>query len=113
MHFIFFHMILPSKGNHAGIPRGTIWGYLIFARKLDYGSVFELSQLLEEVRKLLEAYAHAILNSDSLSSSSFYLNIARTSALMSYFVNKHGVQVISCTTFNFNPTGYEGILQKR
>jgi len=41
------------------------------------------------------------------------LNFARTSALLSYFVNKHGVQVISCTTFPFNPTGYEGILQKR
>ena len=26
---------------------------------------------------------------------------------------KHGVQVISCTTFPFNPTGYEGVPQKR
>jgi len=43
----------------------------------------------------------------------YYLNFARTSALLSYFVNKHGMQVISCTTFPFNPTGYEGILQKR
>ena len=44
---------------------------------------------------------------------SIYLNFARTSALLSYFVNKHGVQVIFCTTFPFNPTGYEGIMQKR
>jgi hypothetical protein len=42
-----------------------------------------------------------------------YLNFARTSAFQSYFVNKHSVQVIFCTTFPFNPTGYEGILQKR
>ena len=32
---------------------------------LDYGDVFELSQLLEEVSKLLEVYSYAILNSDS------------------------------------------------
>jgi len=38
--------------------------YLILARDLDYGAVSELSQLLEEVSKLLEAYSHAILNSD-------------------------------------------------
>ena len=39
--------------------------YLILAKDLEYGDVFELSQLLEEVSKLLEAYSQAILNSDS------------------------------------------------
>ena len=39
--------------------------YLILAKDLAYGNVFELSQLLEEVSKLLEAYSQAILNSDS------------------------------------------------
>ena len=35
------------------------------AGRLNFGAVFELSQLLEEVSRLLAAYAHAILNSDS------------------------------------------------
>jgi four helix bundle protein len=39
--------------------------YLILARDLEYGDVSELSHLLEEVSKLLEAYSHAILNSDN------------------------------------------------
>lgn len=39
--------------------------YLILARDLGYGDSSELNQLLEEVSKLLEAYAHAILNSVS------------------------------------------------
>ncbi|MFA5044125.1 MAG: four helix bundle protein [Kiritimatiellia bacterium] len=39
--------------------------YLILSRDLDYCTVDELNQLLEEVSKLLEAYSHAILNSDS------------------------------------------------
>ena len=39
--------------------------YLILAKDLEYGDVSELSQLLEEVSKLLEAYSQAILNSDS------------------------------------------------
>ena len=39
--------------------------YLILAKDLEYGNVSELSQLLEEVSKLLEAYSQAILDSDS------------------------------------------------
>ena len=39
--------------------------YLILARDLDYGDVSELGTVLVEVSKLLEAYSHAILNSDS------------------------------------------------
>ena len=39
--------------------------YLILARDLEYGDVFELNQLLEEVSKLLEAYSQVVLNSDS------------------------------------------------
>ena len=39
--------------------------YLILAKDLEYGDVSELSQLLEEVSKLLEAYSQATLNSDS------------------------------------------------
>ena len=38
--------------------------YIILARDLGYGDVSELSLLLEEVSKLLEAYSQAILNSD-------------------------------------------------
>jgi four helix bundle protein len=38
--------------------------YLILAKDLEYGDVSELSRLLEEVSKLLEAYSQAILNSD-------------------------------------------------
>ncbi|HAH31219.1 MAG TPA: four helix bundle protein [Elusimicrobia bacterium] len=39
--------------------------YLILAKDLKYGDVSELSQLLEEVGKLLEVYSRVILNSDS------------------------------------------------
>ena len=39
--------------------------YLILAKDLEYGDVSELSQLIEEVSKLWEAYSQAILNSDS------------------------------------------------
>ena len=39
--------------------------YLILARDLDYGDVFESNQLLEEVSKLLEAYSYGILNPES------------------------------------------------
>jgi four helix bundle protein len=39
--------------------------YLILTKDLDYGDVTELGQLLEEVSKLLGAYAGAILDSDS------------------------------------------------
>ncbi len=38
--------------------------YLILVRDLEYGDVSEMSQLLEEVSKLLEAYSHSILDSD-------------------------------------------------
>lgn len=40
--------------------------YLIVARDLEYGDVDELRELLEEVSRLLDAYAKAILTSDSL-----------------------------------------------
>ena len=39
--------------------------YLILAKDLEYGDVSDLSPLLEEISKLLEAYSQAILNSDS------------------------------------------------
>ncbi len=39
--------------------------YLILANDLEYGDVSNLNLLIEEVSKLLEAYSHAILNSDS------------------------------------------------
>jgi four helix bundle protein len=38
--------------------------YLILAKDLEYGNVSDLSRLLEEVSKLLEAYSHVILDSD-------------------------------------------------
>ena len=38
--------------------------YLILAKDLKYGDPPELSQLIEEVSKLLDAYSNAILNSD-------------------------------------------------
>ena len=39
--------------------------YLILAKDLEYGDVSVLSQLIEEVSKLLEAYSQVIRNSDS------------------------------------------------
>jgi len=39
--------------------------YLILTKDLEYGDVSELSQLLEEVSKLLEAYSQVVLTSDS------------------------------------------------
>jgi len=39
--------------------------FFVLVRDLEYGDVSELSQLLEEVSKLLEAYSQVILNSDS------------------------------------------------
>ena len=39
--------------------------YLILAKDLDYGDVSGLTQLLEEVSKLLQSYSQTILNSDS------------------------------------------------
>ena len=38
--------------------------YLILAKDLEYGDVYELGLLLEEVSKLLEAYSRVILDSD-------------------------------------------------
>ena len=38
--------------------------YLLLAKDLEYTSISEISQLLEEVSKLLGAYSQAILNSD-------------------------------------------------
>jgi len=38
--------------------------YLFLAKDLEYGDVSELSRLLEEVSKLLEAYSQAILTSE-------------------------------------------------
>lgn len=38
--------------------------YLILTKDLEYGVVFELNQLLEEVSRLLEAYSRSILNSE-------------------------------------------------
>ena len=38
--------------------------YSILAKDLEYTSISEISQLLEEVSKLLGAYSQAILNSD-------------------------------------------------
>jgi four helix bundle protein len=37
--------------------------YLILIKDLEYGDVSELSQLLEEVSKLLESYSQAVLDS--------------------------------------------------
>ena len=39
--------------------------YLILTKDLEYGDISELSGLLEEVSKLLEAYSQAMLDSDS------------------------------------------------
>jgi hypothetical protein len=39
--------------------------YLIILQNFEFGDVSGLSQLLEEVSRLLEAYSQAILDSDS------------------------------------------------
>ena len=39
--------------------------YLILVKDLEYGDVSGLSQVLEEVSKLLEAYSQVVRNSDS------------------------------------------------
>ncbi len=39
--------------------------YLILAEDLGYGDVSRIKPLIEEVSKLLDAYMHSILNSDS------------------------------------------------
>ena len=39
--------------------------YLILTEDLGYGDVSRIKPLIEEVSKLLDAYMHSILNSDS------------------------------------------------
>jgi four helix bundle protein len=39
--------------------------YLILTKDLDYANVADLNNLLQEVSKLLNAYTHSLLNSDS------------------------------------------------
>ena len=58
----------PDKARFMKIAEGSIEEsryYLILAQDLGYGSAETLSNLLEEVSKLLNSYAHAILASDS------------------------------------------------
>ena len=58
----------PDKLRFYNIAQGSIEEsryYLILAKDLEYGDVFELTQLLEEVSKLLNAYSQVVLNSDS------------------------------------------------
>jgi len=55
-------------GDYFNIAQGSIEEsryYLILAKDLECGDVSELSQLLEVISKLLEAYSQAILNSAS------------------------------------------------
>ena len=57
-----------DKLRYFNIAQGSIEEsryYLILAKDLECGDVSELSQLLEEISKLLEADSQAILNSDS------------------------------------------------
>ena len=57
-----------DKLRFSNIAQGSIEEsryYLILAKDLECGDVSELSQLLEEISKLLEADSQAILNSDS------------------------------------------------
>jgi four helix bundle protein len=58
----------PDKVRFLNIAQGSLEEcryYLILARDLGYGDTSLLRRQLEEVSKLLEAYASAILNSDS------------------------------------------------
>ena len=50
---------------------------MILAKDLEYGDVSELSQLLEEVSKLMVAYSQVILNSDSRPLHNILFVIAR------------------------------------
>lgn len=57
-----------DKNRFFNIAQGSLEEcryYLILARDLEYCDVSEAKRLLEEVSRLLEAYAHSILNSDS------------------------------------------------
>jgi len=58
----------PDKVRFMNIAQGPVEAcryYLILASNLGYGKTAELTSFLEEVSKLLGAYAAAILNSDS------------------------------------------------
>ena len=57
-----------EKARFMNIAQGSLEEcryYLILAKDLHYGDPQNLWGTFEEVSKLLEAYAHAILNSDS------------------------------------------------
>ena len=57
-----------DKGRFMNIAQGSLEEcryYLILAKDLGYGDTSELTMQLEEVSKLLEAYASVILNSGS------------------------------------------------
>lgn len=56
----------PDKLRFYNIAQGSIEEsryYLILTKDLEYGDISELSQLLEEVSKLLEAYSQVVHNS--------------------------------------------------
>ena len=58
----------PDKARFMNMAEGSIEEsryYLILAQDLSYGLTESLTNLLEEVSKLLNSYARAILNSDS------------------------------------------------
>ena len=58
----------PDKARFMNIAEGSIEEcryYLILARDLGYGDSAKLTESLEEVSRLLNAYAAAILTSDS------------------------------------------------
>ena len=58
----------PDKARFMNVAEGSIEGsryYLILAQDLGYGSTESPTNLLEEVSKLLNSYARAILTSDS------------------------------------------------
>ena len=58
----------PDKVRFLNIAQGSLEEcryYLILSCDLGYGEITELTPLLESVSKLLNAYASAILNSDS------------------------------------------------
>ena len=58
----------PDKARFMNIAQGSLEEcryYLILAHDLGYGDTIRLTALLEEVSKLLSAYAGAILSSDS------------------------------------------------
>lgn len=58
----------PDKARFMNLAEGSIEEsryYLILAKDLGYGDTERLMVLLEEVSRLLDAYARAILSSDS------------------------------------------------